>query len=487
MNAREQGKIIELLIGGLLLLISTIPRSAIAQEQQGVVHSNYAGITSYGYNPADLLNQQVNMDFNLLSGNFFVFNNFLYLDRENFDFSQIFKKNPQFKRHGNYLTYSFDEPISKNAFVDMSLTGPSLLLNLGENAIAIHTAARGAFSLDDLPHSVTQFSYKGSTYDPLHDSIFNEPNFLASGAVWNEIGVSYSHQFEMGQNEVFTAGIGVNYLMGIAGGHFFSESLKYIVPSKDSLAVEFLNGEMAYSLPVNYDNNEPELMTNNKLTRGTGYSFNLGFTYQKISLGRQYSSSNRFCELYEYKVGISFTDIGAINFTDKSRKYTFINSQTQWDGYYEYSYSGLNHLDSVINAIFEPTPADTSNPTFTSVLPSAFRAYFDYRFQDNWMLNANMILGLNQSRKGIRRPSQFAVVPRWETPNIEFAFPITLYDLSEIYYGFSVRIWYITLGTDDISTIFGDNQFNKGGFYFSFKYRLKGNCRSRNKGIFDAF
>ncbi|MCF8304613.1 MAG: hypothetical protein K9I94_15165 [Bacteroidales bacterium] len=475
-------------IKGITLVLVVLTTLVNAQEQQGIIHSNYAGITKYQYNPADILNERLEADFNLVSGNVFGYNNFLYIDRKSFDFGEIFKQNPQFNKHGNYITYSFEDENLKHGFTDFSILGPSGMIKFGNNAIGLHTAAKGAFSLDDMPYSVAQFSYKGSTFSPLHDSIFDEPEFSMAGLAYVEIGVSYAHEFELNRDELFTAGISVNYLMGMGSLYLHSDELKYLVPSKDSLVVGYFNGELAYSLPVKYSEPDFEYAMNKRLFNGQGLSFNVGFTYQKISMVRERGAINQFTRRYDYKAGLSFTDFGSITMNRNTRKYTFNNSQTQWDGYYDYEFEGLNHMDSIISAIFRPDPAIRSTPKVKTYLPAAFRAYFDYSFENNWFLNTNITLGINQSKYGVKRPNQLGIVPRYETPELEIAFPVSFYDMKQVHYGLAVRIWNITLGTDDIATFFGPEQMSKGGFYFSFKYNILGDrYRSRRKGIFDAF
>lgn len=72
----------------IFLLLALKPLSA--QEMLGIVNSSYAGITGSVINPAVTVTSPYYIDINLVSGDFFAANNYLYLAKEEYRFSRFF-------------------------------------------------------------------------------------------------------------------------------------------------------------------------------------------------------------------------------------------------------------------------------------------------------------------------------------------------------------------------------------------------------------
>ena len=72
------------------------------------------------------------------------------------------------------------------------------------------------------------------------------------------------------------------------------------------------------------------------------------------------------------------------------------------------------------------------------------------------------------------------VEPRYETEYFEFSVPLTLYDYRFLNLGASVRIGYVTIGTQNIASYFGIGNVKGLDVYVSLKFNLvKGGCYDR--------
>ena len=80
------------------------------QEMLGIMNSSYSGITGATLNPAVTVTSPYYFDFNILAGDVFFENNYLYLAKEEYKFSRFLSKNPDFPTHGadnNMIAYDY--------------------------------------------------------------------------------------------------------------------------------------------------------------------------------------------------------------------------------------------------------------------------------------------------------------------------------------------------------------------------------------------
>jgi hypothetical protein len=126
---------------------------------------------------------------------------------------------------------------------------------------------------------------------------------------------------------------------------------------------------------------------------------------------------------------------------------------------------------------YDDPDASYRGNTISIFLPSAVSAQFDYKFYRNWYASAVMIHPIRLSKSSIYRPTQILVAPRYETPYFEASLPVSLYEWRYPRVGLSLRYHIITIGTDNLSWIFGLNDFTGLDFYVSIKFNFrKGNC-----------
>ena len=115
-------------------------------------------------------------------------------------------------------------------------------------------------------------------------------------------------------------------------------------------------------------------------------------------------------------------------------------------------------------------------------LPAAFSLQFDYKFYRNWYGGGVFIHPLKISKSMIYRPAQIMVAPRYETPYFEASLPVSLYNWRYPRVGLALRYHFFTIGTDNLSWLFGLSDFTGLDFYFSIKVNFrKGNCGGQGR------
>jgi hypothetical protein len=112
-------------------------------------------------------------------------------------------------------------------------------------------------------------------------------------------------------------------------------------------------------------------------------------------------------------------------------------------------------------------------------LPTAASLQFDYNLGSGFFAYAFLVQDLPLMRNRVARASQLGIVPRYETRWFSFAVPITFYDYYKPRLGFSMRLAFLTIGTEQPGGMFHVNDLDGMDFYFSITWGIE-NCYRRN-------
>ena len=115
-------------------------------------------------------------------------------------------------------------------------------------------------------------------------------------------------------------------------------------------------------------------------------------------------------------------------------------------------------------------------------LPTALSVQMDINYTGNWYINGILIYPLMLRSAGIVRPAQLAVTPRYETDHFEVDLPVSMYDFKRPRIGISMRLFFLTIGTDKLGGFFNLSDFTGMDFYMALKWNfLKGQCHEKRK------
>ncbi len=295
-----------------------------------------------------------------------------------------------------------------------------------------------------------------------------------------EVGVSYAYSFRKISMEDWSAGITIKRMFSIGGGYMRASDADYIVLNDTSIDIKHLNAEVGFSLPLDYNNNN--FPDSGPLIKGGGFGFDLGLTFQNKVLSYQKKRVTKLCRQryidYIYKIGVSVIDIGYVNFKKNAELHSFDNVSKYWINFDTLTYRNMNALMQTLSNVFYGDPnASYVDNKIKVFLPTAFSFQADYKVYRHWYAGAVFIQPLQMGKSYVRRPSQIVLVPRYESPELEFSLPFSLYNYRYPRLGFSVRYHFLTLGTDELLSLLGITNFTGFDFYISFKINFsKGNC-----------
>jgi len=460
-----------------------------AQEMWGITMSNFAGSTGVLLNPSSIITSKLYLDINIATADIFLENNYAYIHQKDYAlFSQISGKTA-------FPKYGPDEmPVDhytgkNNKFVYSSelVKGPSFMIAKGLHAFALHTGARALTSAYDIPYEIANFGYYGLDYAPQHNKNFTSSNFGSTVLVMGEIGLSYAYAIRKLGLEDWSAGITVKRLFSIAGGYLRVNDLDYMVLNDTTINFKNLNAELGYSIPFDYDNND--FPNDGPLIKGGGFGVDLGITYQHKILNYQKKRITKLCRQryidYTYKIGVSLLDFGYVNFKKNAQLQSFENVSKYWVNIDTLNYYNLNELSRTLSQVFYGDPNSLLVDSKIRVyLPTAFSIQGDYKVYRNWYAGVVFIHPIRLGKSFIRRPAQVVLIPRYETPHLEFSLPLSLYDYHHFRLGASIRYHFLTIGSDDLLGLFGINNFTGLDFYVAVKINFrKGNCGRFNRSV----
>lgn len=471
------------MVGATFFFLMHLAICTSGQEASGIGQSTYSGINGVRLNPSGLVNSRIFYDVNLVSGDIFLENNFLFIHREDFNFFNFLKRDPVLPStevRGEGLDYRQGQEFIY-AFQQTDVRGPAFSITLGNHAAGFFTRVVTMTSANKLPGYLGELLFEGLEYEPLHGIPQDNDRFEAASAGWWETGFSYAYKFNEKMLSHWSAGINVRRLWGYAGANLISDNAQYTVLSDSVIDIQNLDAGIGFSIPVDYETNEYPAA--GRTFKGRGMAFDMGITFTRkrgVSINRTYKSYCQYkYEAYLYKIGVSLLDVGGLNFSENVIDQRYEDVSAEWRSVDTLEYRNINDLTRQLSTVFygDPEAANTGSEAFRLGMPTALSIQADYNYFENWHLATLVVLPLKLQNSQLQRPAQALLSLRYESDIFEVSLPLSLYDFRKPRIGLSARLYYVTIGTDKLGGFLGFDDFYGMDFYFSVKFHiLKGWC-----------
>lgn len=453
--------------------------SVSAQEMLGISNSNFAGNMGMGLNPSLFVGSPYRHEFNAISGDLFIDNDYVYLQKRSSPIvSSINGEAIPEERIKDY--YDSD---NKSAYGNVFLRGPSYIQNKQKFSWGIHTAFRANISATGVPFHLAKYIKEGFDYIPQHDNLYLSEPFKAAVMDWGEVGGTYGRKiFERRDKGYLAAAITLKFLMGFNAMYINMSEFDYILPSADTLIVNSATGEYGHAL-----SDGDNALAKPLRIRGFGGGADIGLTYYrgKVHGAGDCNKTSEIRKKYKYRLGISVIDIGFIKFSKQSKVFNFENASTLWPGIDTVKFNSMMYTDTSISNHFLGDPyASQSGSGFNMFTPTAISVQFDYCIMPRIYANATIIQAIPLSKIAIVRASQFSITPRYETRRFEVSLPFTLYEYNKPHLGIAMRYKFLVLGTERLGSFTG--LWNTTGYdlYFGLKFNV---CELKKKGGKEPF
>jgi len=460
------------------------------QEMLGLNFTNYSGIYPSFLNPALMTGSRVFVDLNLFGVNSTFSNDAIYFSANSKVIRNIVFYNPDNFKNGEFnwgRTYNYyDNTNNKYISANVKVVGPSVMIQNDRHAFALTTAFRSMHSGNQIPYEVPVFFYQGLSFKQLQNIEYDDYDFGVVSMSWSELAFSYAYDVYRLYGNKFTIGVTAKGLLGYQGGYVAMNNVNYIVHDETTVDFRNLNAEIGYSLPIGYGT---ELESDySPLIKGYGVGADIGFVYTKLKSTHYYDGDEKLCAKpyndYLFKIGLSILDLGSIGFKSDAQKHEFENVSKYWEDFDTTHFYGIEYATQVYSEVFYGDPdASLTGDAIRVGLPTAISLQFDYHLKRTLYLSALWVQPIKTNLRTLWRPPQLAVVPRYENKYFGVSLPVSLYNYKEVRMGLSLRLYYLTIGTDRLGSWLGVSNWSGTDIYFSFRFTLqKGKCSSYGRG-----
>ncbi len=460
-----------------LCFLIFLPLFSQAQEQLGLRFDNYSGINSVVLNPANNITSKFTWDINLIEAGLFFDQNYGFIGNTNLIdlaknsdniMSALDLDNPNLNDPNTLLFDFYDNEQTKFISTNIETMGPSFMVNLASgHTFGIFTRARAMIGGKQLPTSLTYYNYERI----IDEGELLVPEFKMAGMAWTEIGINYAREFESNAGH-WAIGGNIKFLNGYES--FFVQNntnFQVIRHGNDSISASTLDLEYGFTTA----SVEQEAL-NTKAT-GTGFGMDLGAIFT-IEDGE---------DDYRFKFGVSLIDLGRISF-DRFTESHALKRQGGTNLNFD-EFNTVSNIDQSTELLSEIVFGDASlsdRPAGYKIwLPTALSLQADLKIIDMIYLNSTLVQRIPMAGPALARDNIFALSPRFEHRWFGASFPLTLYNWQDIRIGTSLRLAFLTLGTDNIGSIIGKSDFTGSDFYLALKvnpFNLKLGGSSKNGG-----
>ncbi len=442
----------------LVVICMLLNLHVFAQEQIGLRFDNFGSLSGMTINPAQNLTSPFSWSVHLGSAGVFVDTNYGYFRNTKLG---ALARNPESVvpvsetfdgpvASGSIILDYYDNNRQKHADLIATAMGPSLQINIDNiHVIGLFTRFRFASSARNIPA-------KGNYYEfdrvPFYDEIDLTP-FRRVGMGWREIGINYARSFELDNG---TIGIGISPKLLTGYESFYFDNLT------DQKLTQLPGDTFAFNTAtVNYgfttSNETGEDISLSKNGRGLGLDIGATFTIDHPSE-----------DDYLLKLGVSFLDLGKINFTENTERHR-IETDTI-DAFPAGKMKDLTTVDQLVGFLSLHTMGDSTaslqGGQYGIGLPSALSLQADYQVYPNVFVNALLVQRFPQGRNiAVARPNLLAVTPRYEHRWFSASLPISVYNWSDFRVGLAARAGYLVFGTDNLGSYFNQKRWTGTDFY----------------------
>lgn len=457
----------QLLFSFFLSFIFSITQ-LISQEQLGLRLDNFSGVNGIILNPAANLTSPFRFDINLVSAGFFVDNNYGHLRNTHlFHFiknsqdpnnliNAVYAPN-DIRTEDSWLLFDyFDNDKLKYGSASVNLLGPSFSIKLNNGySFSFISALRGVGSTHQVPSNTGFYHIDRIPFgEPIDIAPIN-----AAGMVWSEFGINFAPAFYT-YNGKLSFGITAKYLAGYEGA--FVETPRTLQITQfpgDTILLE--NGLINFGFTDSNTNTDidPAIRKN-----GRGFSFDVGavMTIEGDEDG------------YIWRLGASILDLGQISFTKNTQLHQIdqpadtllgIIPVAAYDGFTDLSdYIGLFSNQTLDNSL-----ASRTGDRFSVGLPTALSLQADYQFYPDFYVNATLIQRLKFNAQAVGRDNILAITPRYSSRWISGSLSLVLRNYQQLRTGFSVRLAWFVIGSDNLGSWIGKSTFTGTDIFFGIK------------------
>lgn len=436
----------------LLTLLMLYGLTSFGQYARNFANTNYGGMQSISYNPANLADSRYRFVITPFSFYTDASNNFINLRTPYSQYDVLLDKVPENQLDENgipiFEKIFLEDKLNENrkrAFATVEAMGPSFMLGLKEKGSVAFTSKTRVFvhlsgiNEDLLKIFVEDFDSTAPGYSLTANQLryINQRNtqksFGAGALAYQEFAFSYGNILYNKKENFLKGGVSLKFLTGLGAGSISVNELDYELLAVDS--IRFRSADMTAKYTSDRYFSDPNRRLNDyfgkeKLGGGIGVDIGVVYEYRPYYQDHYYMMDRRKHEdktinKYKFKIGAAITDFGRIKFnnapyTQQINIQADENAVRDWTNFKSVAkFSGSEDIDSFALDLFPKSSVDSS---FGMNLPASLNLNFDLNLNSYWYVNASYIQSLQRNKvKSVRKQNVFSAGARYEKRRYEIA------------------------------------------------------------------
>lgn len=447
--------------------------------------SNYAGSHALSMNPASLTTSNLRFDIGLFQFGLMAYNDYAYLRSRDAmrvaltwgEYAPEYTVNGEIK---DYLVYKNPNHRPRSLYESLDLSILNMMYDIdGRQAVGFSFNTRAYTNAIKIPWEIPEICINGTEDSTLYGN-YKSKGAKLSTLEWAEIALSYSNTVYERYNYKFDVGATLKYLIGYSAAVANVNDLDYDVLGPDSVNVNYIDLDAAYSLPLNYDERfTSDNLFNRAIQRGGGFAADLGFFYTCKANSKVLRKKRGYYNIprvdYIWRVGVSVMDLGFIKFNTNALEHKyFADNDMRFNSDDLDHVKTMNELSKYLSANYYDGDSTASlvGNSFVVGLPTTLRLQFDYNVYRNFFVNATFIQPVKIFKYSVKAAPRLMIEPRYESEYFDFALPVSLYDYRFVNIGASFRFAYLTIGTENIANYLGLGKMKGMDIYVALKFNL---------------
>lgn len=359
--------------------------------------------------------------------------------------------NPEIK----YDLYSFHltKPESNHDgfFTAINLDGPTFITKLKNNwTIGFLSGIKIYAGLQGIDKSINYFNYLmyiGGDHISINPMSASAPSYLYTG-------IHLSKQWILTSSSNLKIGSNVKYLGGLAAGYLGSlekiNTYYFVETDRQTLA----NGYFEYY----YTHNNLDSLGKGPFIRGNGIGIDIGVTYSK-----KFESST----IKQITCGAAISNWGMIKFGDQLIRGNFrINDTTNIRYGLFKDDTSADELLASAKEIVESQPGNRFYSTKRGTVYDFPDLNLDCQVRLRDFASVGLYISLPLSHSAIRAPF-IALSQSLNYKKFNLTVPLSYDKFAQFRLGMSVQYDFITIGTDDLRTLFNRQRLQSASIYLS--------------------
>jgi outer membrane protein OmpA-like peptidoglycan-associated protein len=447
--------------------------AALAQGYLGINQSNYGGVTTLGFQPANVVDSRFKVDLSILGGNVVVYNNFMSLSSKNFHALLA----------GNADTAFWEEDVMKryngkpkSVFMNIDMQLPSVLVSISEKeGIGFSWRHRTFVNVDGIEDSLAQLAVVDFDLEDLWIERISNQYLSVQMMSWVEYGATYGRVFMDNGEHFLKGGATLKLLQGLFAAYMQVEDLEYEFLDNDTVSI--FQSDVYYGHSPGFDLFNPaEPFRNYRFDGRPGLGLDLGVVYEwrpdwkdhKYEMDGRDNLWRRTKNKYKARAGLSITDLGWIRFKKGAESGDFRADVALWN-FRNISATQMQDINDTLFSKF--TRLDSDKDFFRMALPTAISIQGDYNIWKSVNVNFTAFWAVNRKSDAnkVHHFSNYSLTPSFDHQWFGFAIPLSYSPYTTFRAGMAMRLGPVFLGTSDIRLITGGKSIYGADFFFAFK------------------